>query len=1177
MDEQIVQEEDTFEILRHYTVSIETSFGQGKDAIDDGETDLVLWYDTFLSEDSSTAVQVRTEDGTLVGYLKEKLANVFAKLLKTDSIRMNHLRAYTNGNDCDIIRIHICLYGWKSEKTTIKEAVKDLGYRHLSRKCRRTLTFEPDGLNNETKPLLYSLLLMKNYTSAENGDIWEKHLRQVQRILSSKLGSTSLIKWPLNEYLTVSKEDIVTFISKKERDRLVQSVCSKKFISYFLKNADICCVKEYCRTKGYTSKQGEAILRVSLEDKELLIQRLGLEILIHPTIEDSSIHKEVALKLNIPLEVLSLGRNGYPAFLKLLQMEKSEICHAQGLILGCKGVGKTTLLKRLITEQSIRDIRASTKSTQSVEIHKTDATTLRDLNLKTKETVTVDVSSLKVTNVAKDNIKRAMKRKSQPISPNFEIKMQRRQENPERKSNCQTSANKTPIKTSTDVPALRGTLSSRNNSQKAEKNKDPNFLHLIPAITRKEADLFQTIDFYDFAGQYEYYATHHIYLRRSAFYILVMDMSRDFQDVVEDQRGDMMFRGWTNEKYLKFWLQYIYAFSGDETPSIILVATHAENKSEEDIEEYFMNLRSKMGNLLENVRSEREFSVSFDDNSNVNEIKDCIKKIAKEHSNWNRLVPNIWSLFERKFIEIRKEKKIMKIEDVEKLQDNFPTNTRLNRKGIIFMLSFFHEIGRILYFDTENLRDSVFLDVNFLIDAFKRIITVRSSFNKTITRNFFTQWKLLQENGELSHRLLDEIWKQKQSVTFLLHKVELLSYMKELCFITEVKVNEESNSERSILVVPCMNTVPFTPDFFNSYEKSSILCFQLPVSSLHVFQRLVTHCANKLWPITIEKKRGCIYQNVVIFEHRHRFIAIGCSNNTIQIQIFRRSPINAEVNVNIEVKDAIRSSLKDIAKVVHPSLTIISGFKCKTSTFCVETNVCFIRDKDIEFYSGHCRTCSLEEKEIIDGVKLLSDWEKLDDTDDEEMEPVLEEDGTNFVFDFISPKLKDTDMICLDLLGESHYADTLRGNLALPEQVFQILLKWRRRSPRLNHISVLQEHLKKNDNAHFAEEIENITREKYAYQSVYRPLEPITKSECKQIGKQVTRDQNRLLRFLGLKESIRETIEQSSINPCQILICSLERLVDESILNRKKLCCALNYIERLDIIEKLKGNWEKKL
>ncbi|XP_061186832.1 uncharacterized protein LOC133194953 [Saccostrea echinata] len=1018
---------------------------------------------------------------------------------------------------------------------------------------------------------------MKKYTtSAESDETWMKHLHQVQKIFSSKLGSTSLIKWPLNEYLTVSREDIVTFISKRERDRLVQSVRSQKFISYFLKNADIDSVQEYCRTKGYTSKQGETILRVSSKDNDVLMERLGLEILIHPTIEDSSIHKEVALKLKIPLEVLSLGRNGYPAFLKLLQMEKSEICHAQGLILGCKGVGKTTLLKRLTTEHSIEDIVASTESTQSVEIHKTDATTLQDLNLKTKETVTVDVSSLKVKCVAKDNIKRPMKRKVQPSSLDFESKMQRKQGNLDSHSNRQTSTNKNPINTNTDVPAFRGKQSKNIKSQKSEKNKIPNFLHLVPEITRKKADMFQTIDFYDFAGQYEYYATHHIYLRRSAFYILVMDMSRELQDVVEDQRGDMMFRGWTNEKYIRFWLQYINAFSGDETPTIILVATHTEGKSEEDIEEYFMNLRSKMENLLENVHHEREFSVSFDDNSNLYEIKDCIKKIAKEHLNWKRLVPNIWSLFERTFIEKRKEQKIINIEDVEKMQDSFPTNTRLDRKNIIFMLSFFHEIGLILYFDTDILRDSVFLDVNFLIDAFKCIITVRSSFNKAITRNFFSQWKLFQENGELSHRLLDEIWKQKQSVTFLEHKHELLSYMKELCFITEVtKVNEESNGETSILAVPCMNSVPYSPEILNNYEKSSILCFQLPVPALHVFQRLTTHCANKLWPITIENKKGCIYQNVAIFEHRHRFIAIGCSNNTIQIQIFRRSSVTAEIKVNIEVKEAITSSLKDIAKVVHPSLTITSGFKCKTSTFCDETNLCFIRDEEIEFYSGHCRTCSLKEKEIIDGVKLLSDWEKMDDTDDEDMEHVLEEDDTNFVFDFISPKLRDTDFICTDLLGESHFADIFRKNLPLPEQVFQILLKWRRSSPRLNHIDVLKEYLKNHDNAHFAEEIESVTKEKYEYRSVYRPLEPISMSECKHIGKQVTRDQNRLLRFLGLKESIRETIEQTTANYCEMLISSLEKLVDEGFLNRGKLCCALNYIGRLDIIEKLKASWEK--
>ncbi|XP_061177727.1 uncharacterized protein LOC133186509 [Saccostrea echinata] len=93
----------------------------------------------------------------------------------------------------------------------------------------------------------------------------------------------------------------------------------------------------------------------------------------------------------------------------------------------------------------------------------------------------------------------------------------------------------------------------------------------------------------DFAGQVAYYACHQIYLSRRAFYILVVDMSKDLKDVAyQKDRHDPMgslFENWTYEDYFVFWLRSIKTYCDDEKMEekygdkaepnpVILIASH---------------------------------------------------------------------------------------------------------------------------------------------------------------------------------------------------------------------------------------------------------------------------------------------------------------------------------------------------------------------------------------------------------------------------------------------------------------------------------------------------------------------------------------------------------------------------------------------------------------------------
>ncbi|XP_062620009.1 uncharacterized protein LOC134281585 [Saccostrea cucullata] len=63
-----------------------------------------------------------------------------------------------------------------------------------------------------------------------------------------------------------------------------------------------------------------------------------------------------------------------------------------------------------------------------------------------------------------------------------------------------------------------------------------------------EIEKLPTVSMLDFAGQLAYYACHQIYVTPKAFFILVLDMTRRFEDVVskeKDNQEGSIFSVWT--------------------------------------------------------------------------------------------------------------------------------------------------------------------------------------------------------------------------------------------------------------------------------------------------------------------------------------------------------------------------------------------------------------------------------------------------------------------------------------------------------------------------------------------------------------------------------------------------------------------------------------------------------
>ena len=72
------------------------------------------------------------------------------------------------------------------------------------------------------------------------------------------------------------------------------------------------------------------------------------------------------------------------------------------------------------------------------------------------------------------------------------------------------------------------------------------------------------------------------------------------------------------------------------------------------------------------------------------------------------------------------------------------------------MLTFLHDLRVLIHFDdSPELSELVTLDIQWLIDVFKNVITVRAYHED---RDFAPLWEKLEEKGILEENLLKHVW-----------------------------------------------------------------------------------------------------------------------------------------------------------------------------------------------------------------------------------------------------------------------------------------------------------------------------------------------------------------------------------------------------------------------------------
>ncbi|XP_053388443.1 uncharacterized protein LOC128551565 [Mercenaria mercenaria] len=524
------------------------------------------------------------------------------------------------------------------------------------------------------------------------------------------------------------------------------------------------------------------------------------------------------------------------------------------------------------------------------------------------------------------------------------------------------------------------------------------------------------ISVWDFAGQYAFYNTHQVFFARRAVYLIVTNMSQDLQEEVDDSCCEDSKGAWKLRviDFANFWLNSIHEFCQSEIkkePPVLLVGTFADEyakkknvdgtkyqeKKKQLEHEYFKKLRNKLGTHEAKSHISKHFMIdnmcTLDDDKQFRELRKEIVKISKEQSYFGLPIPTKFLLLEDAINKKREEGiKILKKEDFLNCNEELPF--RLDEKEINLFLRLYHDLGSLIYFCDNNLEHYILLEPQWLIDAFRKLITTKEFVPNENTETY-EKWRQFDETAILTKDLIDVSWRDME----MSEQTLMLEYMKKLGLIVPNK------KEQNTYFAPCVLKQP-PPEYllklgdgkncsFSADGRSftSKLCYTTKSKFIPtaIFNRLLAECISR-WDIVRENNKEDgeehmhIYCGCGLFKLRNaQTLYVHFRDNVVQIWIVRWSDILPLKETCIEVK----KHMDNFFNSVFRNGDIELHFKCPTGSAWTDT----MHSLD-ELEEDNSVLCGVHNRELK-SVQLTKFWIS-DNTSDEEEE---ESDDTDTDFD----------------------------------------------------------------------------------------------------------------------------------------------------------------------------------
>lgn len=340
------------------------------------------------------------------------------------------------------------------------------------------------------------------------------------------------------------------------------------------------------------------------------------------------------------------------------------------------------------------------------------------------------------------------------------------------------------------------------------------------------------------------------------------------------------------------------------------------------------------------------------------DIKKCFAKLVRDSTSFEERIRPVWVNL---WVDISQRKKIQKIISrklLAEINNGLGEMLRIDEEEVTKMLCFLHRVGTLLYFDEIGLNETVVLDIQWFVDAFKTIISFSVDINDTDH-----SLEHFKSTGVLDNEDVDKIWKSRAAKEgYVLYKKQILAYMERLGLLAIIYENQ------TLYYIPSMNKRKFeTNDIHTEDVKSSILCFcfdekgQLPV---FIFYGIVLKCMKiPEWSVLRENDKLCLYENSACFLLRHHIVVVCLCKYKIQVQVWVPARDRIDVNFLREIQLTVDGKIQE-----YKGYTYEIGYKCQNVILNTEDDNSFIARAKFPISKRDCQNCKGDKTHFVDNT-----------------------------------------------------------------------------------------------------------------------------------------------------------------------------------------------------------------
>jgi len=640
--------------------------------------------------------------------------------------------------------------------------------------------------------------------------------------------------------------------------------------------------------------------------------------------------------VSVPAEILARGPSALEAYKKALADGKTSIKRVPVMLIGQDRAGKTSLKK------SLRGIGFDPKEESTVgidvdpsyfevttETWKT-GTTEQGQNPDAAISFDRHAAMLVVENLKRNGEGFLLEDSVEEIESTFDFEVSELSQQPGTKEKSKDAKN-------VEIPSeTRDTLSGDAHQVPPRPSREilepsDRFAPCVPEDVAMATEtllqggwedgrehIYSTL--WDFSGQSVYYVTHPLFLTARAIYCLVYDLSLNPCDVASSQVKQGVYKPFSEDfnlktylDYLDFWMRSVASLASFEEnrcpslnsenptkklPAVFLVCTHSDTPygkrdSRQLAYEVFGYLREKSsyGSHLFGV-----FVVDNTKSGTDSECKEVVRlrqqvlALAKILPHTKELIPIKWLKFEKTLCALRERgDKFISLESAKEIASKDCDID--NDSEFETLMNYLHDLRSLVHFDdSPTLSKLVVLDPQWLIDVFKKVITVQPAY-ECKEEKFLQLWRKLEVEGILDEQLLTHMWEPLfhdrdtyDSLVDIMEKFSLLC-----CW-------PSGTSENKSYLVPSMLSSHPPNEIVKLLESAKLKSLFLKFQNGHVppglFPRLVLKFFQ--WDEFWKQAKSKLFQNFARFftsEDENCSVILLCHSSSVEIVVHKANPI----------------------------------------------------------------------------------------------------------------------------------------------------------------------------------------------------------------------------------------------------------------------------------------------